>query len=459
MTARPPGEVQSATRCPTQPSASPAPTWSRYAGASGDHNPIHWTSGSPRSVGLPDVIAHGMFTMALGRSRRRPTGPATPGAVRRARRASSPSRSSCPTRAAPTSRSTGVVKASTRRPARHGRRSTASPATASKVLGMPQGGRPCAEPTRDARRARRRPRPRPRCGSAARPRELVHARPPRTSWSTPSPRPTTPASRCSCSAAAATSSSPTRASPAPSSRSPRRASPTSSPTTDLRRRRRRGRRRRDAGTTLVARAVDAGLGRHRGALRHPGLASGATPIQNVGAYGQEVAQTIARVRVWDRRTAGRAHLRRGRLRLRLPAPAASRRDPGRHVVLDVTFQLRQGDLGAPVRYAELARSPRRRAGRARAAAPTSARPCSACAAARGWCSTPTDHDTWSAGSFFTNPVARRPTPRCPTGAPGAGPQPDGRVKTSAAWLIEQAGFGKGYGSRPGARCPPSTRWR
>jgi UDP-N-acetylmuramate dehydrogenase len=58
---------------------------------------------------------------------------------------------------------------------------------------------------------------------------------------------------------------------------------------------------------------------------------------------------------------------------------------------------------------------------------------------------PADHDTWSAGSFFTNPVV--PADRVPDGAP-AWPQPDGLVKTSAAWLIEQAGFGKGYGDGP-----------
>jgi len=58
---------------------------------------------------------------------------------------------------------------------------------------------------------------------------------------------------------------------------------------------------------------------------------------------------------------------------------------------------------------------------------------------------PTDHDTWSAGSFFTNPVVDAAD--LPPGAP-AWPQPDGRVKTSAAWLIERAGFGKGYGAGP-----------
>ncbi len=56
---------------------------------------------------------------------------------------------------------------------------------------------------------------------------------------------------------------------------------------------------------------------------------------------------------------------------------------------------------------------------------------------------PADHDTWSAGSFFTNPVV--PADTVPDGAP-AWPQPDGRVKTSAAWLIERSGFAKGHGN-------------
>ena len=67
-----------------------------------------------------------------------------------------------------------------------------------------------------------------------------------------------------------------------------------------------------------------------------------------------------------------------------------------------------------------------------------------------------DHDTWSAGSFFTNPVVDAGV--LPDDAP-AWPQPDGRVKTSAAWLIERAGFGKGYGDRARPGSPPSTRSR
>ncbi|MFL6001447.1 MAG: UDP-N-acetylmuramate dehydrogenase [Nocardioides sp.] len=167
---------------------------------------------------------------------------------------------------------------------------------------------------------------------------------------------------------------------------------------------------------------------------------GATPIQNVGAYGQEVAQTLARVRVWDRRLKGvrtfaAAECGFGYRTSRFKA------DPGRHVVLDVTFQFRQGKLGAPVGYAELARtlgvSEGERAPLAdvRAAVLGLRR-------SKGMVLDDDDHDTWSTGSFFTNPVLAASD--VPEGAP-AWPQADG-VKTSAAWLIEQAGFRKGYGA-------------
>jgi len=108
----------------------------------------------------------------------------------------------------------------------------------------------------------------------------------------------------------------------------------------------------------------------------------------------------------------------------------------------VTFQFRQGSLGAPVAYAELARTlgvePGGRAplGEVREAVLGLRR-------GKGMVLDEADHDTWSAGSFFTNPVLA--AGRVPAGAP-SWPQPDGSVKTSAAWLIEQSGFGKGYGS-------------
>ena len=167
---------------------------------------------------------------------------------------------------------------------------------------------------------------------------------------------------------------------------------------------------------------------------------GATPIQNVGAYGQEVSQTLTRVRVWDRRLRG----------IRTFAAADCgfayrtsrfKADPSRHVVLGVTFQFRQGELGAPVEYAELARTLGVEPG-TRATMADVRRAVLGLRGAKGMVLDPSDHDTWSAGSFFTNPVLT--ADRVPEGAP-AWPQPDGTVKTSAAWLIERAGFGRGYG--------------
>jgi UDP-N-acetylmuramate dehydrogenase len=167
---------------------------------------------------------------------------------------------------------------------------------------------------------------------------------------------------------------------------------------------------------------------------------GATPIQNVGAYGQEVSQTVARVRVWDRRLKG----------LRTFAAADCgfgyrtsrfKADPDRHVVLDVTFQLRQGTLSEPIRYAELARTLGVDEGERAPLADVRAAVLKL-RSGKGMVLDPEDHDTWSAGSFFTNPVVAAAD--VPEGAP-AWPQADG-VKTSAAWLIEQSGFRKGYGS-------------
>jgi UDP-N-acetylmuramate dehydrogenase len=170
---------------------------------------------------------------------------------------------------------------------------------------------------------------------------------------------------------------------------------------------------------------------------------GATPIQNVGAYGQEVSQTLASVRVWDRklrglRTFAAADCGFGYRTSRFKA------DPGRHMVLEVTFQLRQGELGAPVAYAELARALGVEPG-ARAPVAEVREAVLGLRRAKGMVLDPADHDTWSAGSFFTNPVVAADA--LPEGAP-AWAQADGLVKTSAAWLIEHAGFGKGYGDGP-----------
>jgi len=169
----------------------------------------------------------------------------------------------------------------------------------------------------------------------------------------------------------------------------------------------------------------------------PGLV-GATPIQNVGAYGQEVSQTIASVRVWDRtlrgvRTFANADCGFGYRTSRFKA------DPGRHVVLSVTFQLAQGDLGAPVSYAELSRTLGVETGQ-RAPAADVRDAVLALRRSKGMVLDAADHDTWSAGSFFTNPVVAPEL--VPEGAPTW--PAEGGVKTSAAWLIEHAGFGTGH---------------
>jgi len=193
---------------------------------------------------------------------------------------------------------------------------------------------------------------------------------------------------------------------------------------------------------FVAQAVERGWVGVEALSGIPGSV-GATPIQNVGAYGQEVAQTLARVRVWDRvlngvRTFAATECGFGYRTSRF------KKDPGRHVVLEVTFQFRAGDLGAPVEYAELARTLDVEPG-ARAPMTDVRQAVLELRRSKGMVLDPEDHDTWSAGSFFTNPVVA--ADRVPEGAP-AWPQddPPGGVKTSAAWLIEHAGFGKGYGA-------------
>ncbi|WP_040158145.1 UDP-N-acetylmuramate dehydrogenase [Nigerium massiliense] len=177
----------------------------------------------------------------------------------------------------------------------------------------------------------------------------------------------------------------------------------------------------------------------------PGLV-GSTPIQNVGAYGQEVAQTIWSVRTWDRaegayRTFANADCHFSYRMSRFKA------DPGRYVVLSVTFQLAQGTRSAPLRYGELARRLGVGDG-GRAPLGDVRRTVLELRRGKGMVLDPADHDTWSAGSFFTNPLlTAEAAATLPEEAPRF-PQPDGLVKSSAAWLIDHAGFGKGFGEPP-----------
>lgn len=191
---------------------------------------------------------------------------------------------------------------------------------------------------------------------------------------------------------------------------------------------------------FVAVAVDNGWSGVEALSGIPGQV-GAGPIQNVGAYGQEVSETIAQVRTWDRvagevRTFARADCAFGYRDSRF------KREPGRYLVLEVVFQLRLTDHSAPVKYAELARRLEVEVGQRAPSAEVRAAVLEL-RRGKGMVLDAQDHDTWSCGSFFTNPILPADfdlpadAPRFP-----AGP---GQVKTSAAWLIDHAGFGKGFG--------------
>ncbi|HZN20567.1 MAG TPA: UDP-N-acetylmuramate dehydrogenase [Micromonosporaceae bacterium] len=183
----------------------------------------------------------------------------------------------------------------------------------------------------------------------------------------------------------------------------------------------------------------------------PGSA-GATPIQNVGAYGQEVAETIESVRVYDRVT--------GEVLVLPPAACgfAYRTSVFKHsdraLVLSVDFRLQVSSQSTPVRYAELARALDVPLGGTAPLADVRAAVL-ALRAGKGMVLDERDPDTYSVGSFFTNPVLDAlayAVLRDRTGSgggPPSWPAPGSGVKVSAAWLIEHAGFTKGYGHSNG----------
>jgi UDP-N-acetylmuramate dehydrogenase len=188
---------------------------------------------------------------------------------------------------------------------------------------------------------------------------------------------------------------------------------------------------------LVQRCVEEGLQGFECLSGIPGSV-GATPIQNVGAYGQEVAETIESVRVFDRQTGEIVEMTPEDCRFAYRTSVFKYHD--RRVVLSVTFRLREQTVSGPLRYGELARTLGVAVGET---APLGEVRESVLSLRRGkgMVIDPDDPDSVSAGSFFTNPILET----APDGAP-AWPEPDGRVKTSAAWLIEHAGFHKGYGN-------------
>jgi UDP-N-acetylmuramate dehydrogenase len=179
----------------------------------------------------------------------------------------------------------------------------------------------------------------------------------------------------------------------------------------------------------------------------PGLA-GATPVQNVGAYGADVSQTIASVRTWDREQRAVKSFTNYELGFGYRDSLLKRTTVDgspRYVVLAVEFQLALGRMGAPVRYAELARELDVKVGE-RAYATDIRRAVLKLRAAKGMVLDRGDRDTWSTGSFFTNPVVDQAVAESlPPDAPRYPAAEEGKTKLSAAWLIDQAGFGKGFG--------------
>ncbi|URN01727.1 UDP-N-acetylmuramate dehydrogenase [Actinomadura madurae] len=205
---------------------------------------------------------------------------------------------------------------------------------------------------------------------------------------------------------------------------------------------------------FVARCVTDGLAGVECLSGIPGRV-GATPIQNVGAYGQDVSETIVEVRAYDRRARACVALDRDACRFTYRHSVFKGDD--RYVVLDVTYALHQAEESQPIAYAELARrlgvepGDRVTLKEARDAVLELRR-------GKGMVLDAADPDTRSAGSFFTNPILgpgqvaeleRRVADRLgPDAAFPRYPEADGRVKTSAAWLIDRAGFTKGHARGP-----------
>jgi UDP-N-acetylmuramate dehydrogenase len=222
---------------------------------------------------------------------------------------------------------------------------------------------------------------------------------------------------------------------------------------------------------LVERAVRSKWSGFEALSGIPG-STGATPVQNVGAYGADVSEIVAQVRTWDRSTqtvrtlplmslgfSYRDSILKRSMRGGADDGAVWAPSP-RYVVLSVTFHTRMASLSAPVRYAQLAGALGVDQG-ARVPITEVREAVLELRRSKGMVLDDSDPDTWSAGSFFTNPVLDASeaaalddaAPRFPPG-PGA---PEGAIKTSAAWLIEHAGFGKGFAVADDARASLSTK--
>ena len=168
---------------------------------------------------------------------------------------------------------------------------------------------------------------------------------------------------------------------------------------------------------------------------------GAAPIQNIGAYGHEVSEFITRVRTLDRQTKALKTFTNLECEFSYRS-SIFKKNPGRYVVLEVQFQLRSGELTTPITYGELAKELGIEVGE-KADVIKTRDTVLKIRARKGMLLNNQDHDCWSAGSFFTNPIiSKEQSDKLPVEAPRF-VQENGSIKTSAAWLIENSGIIKG----------------
>ena len=192
--------------------------------------------------------------------------------------------------------------------------------------------------------------------------------------------------------------------------------------------------------TFVQTTIDRGFAGLETLSGIPGTV-GAAPIQNIGAYGHEVAEFITRVRTYDRQEKALKTFTNSECEFSY-RNSYFKAHPGRYVVLEVQFQIRRGEFSDPITYIELSRKLGIEPGEKAPVAATRAAVLEL-RASKGMLLKNDDHDSWSAGSFFTNPIiSQQAADQLPNAAP-KWPLNDGRVKVSAAWLIENSGIHKG----------------
>ncbi len=168
---------------------------------------------------------------------------------------------------------------------------------------------------------------------------------------------------------------------------------------------------------------------------------GAAPIQNIGAYGHEASEFITRVRTYDRKEKKLTTFTNSECGFSYRS-SRFKTEKDRYVILDVSFQLRIGEETTPIIYAELAEALGIKVGE-KAPVVKTRKVTLELRSKKGMLLNPADRDSWSAGSFFTNPIVDAEiAAQLPADAP-RWPQADGRIKISAAWLMENAGVHKG----------------